>query len=186
MFAVDTGMLETERTVLVVVDMQEPFLRGIFERERVLQNVCTLIGGAKVLGVPVIATTQYAERMGDVVPEVREGLGDAPALDKMTFSCAADRGFMDNLNALERRQVLLCGVESHICVCQTALQLNSLSFTVHLAEEAVSSRSEANWRLGVARMRQAGIVPTSVETALYEMLHCAGTPQFKAILKLIK
>ena len=178
-------LLRADNAVLVVVDMQEPFLRSLFERERVLHNVCTLLEGAKALGVPVIATTQYAERMGGPVTEVQERLYDAPVLDKMAFSCWG-QPFQQELRRLNRRQILLCGVEAHICVGQTAHDLIVAGYEVHLAEEAVSSRSESNARVGFAKMRRSGVVPASVESALYELLGRAGTPAFREILKLIK
>jgi len=178
-------ILRAENAVLVVVDMQEPFLRNLFERERVIRNVCMLLDGAKVLDVPVIATTQYAERMGGVIPEVQERLGDAPVLDKVTFSCW-DEPFRQEIQQRNRKQALLCGAEAHICVSQTAHDLLAAGYEVHVAEEAVSSRSEANARLGFAKMRQSGVVPASVESALYEMLGRAGTPAFREILKIIK
>jgi len=178
-------ILRAENTVLVVVDMQEPFLRNLFERERVIHNVCMLMDGAKALDVPVLATTQYAERMGGVLAEVQERLGDAPILDKVTFSCW-DEPFQQELQQRNRKQVLLCGVEAHICVSQTAHDLLAAGYEVHVVEEAVSSRSEASARLGFAKMRQSGVIPASIESALYEMLGRAGTPAFREILKIIK
>ena len=178
-------ILRAGNTVLVVVDMQEPFLRNLFERERVIHNVCMLLDGAKVLEVPVIATTQVAERMGGVISEVQERLGDAPILDKVTFSCW-NEPFQQEIQQHSRQQVLLCGAEAHICVSQTAHDLLAAGYQVHVVEEAVSSRSEANARLGFAKMRQSGVIPASLESALYEMLGRAGTPAFREILKIIK
>lgn len=178
-------LLRADDAILVVVDMQEPFLRNLFERERVIRNVCTLLEGARILNVPVIATTQYAERMGGVIPEVQERLGEAPVLDKLTFSCW-DELFRQEIRRSGRKQVILCGAESHICVSQTAHDLLAADYEVHLLEEAVSSRSEANAQLGFAKMRQSGVIPASLESALYEMLGRAGTPAFREILRLIK
>jgi nicotinamidase-related amidase len=178
-------LLRADNVVLVVVDMQEPFLRNLFVRERMLSNVCTLLDGAQILEVPVIATTQYAERMGGVVPEVQERLQAAPVLDKMAFSCW-NQPFRQELQRSNRKQVLLCGAEAHICVSQTARDLLAAGYEVHLVEEAVSSRTEANANIGFAKMRLAGVIPASVESALYELLGRAGTPAFREILKLIK
>ncbi len=178
-------LLRADTALLVVVDMQEPFLRNLFERDRVIGNVCTLLEGAKVLGLPVIATTQVAERMGGVIPEVQERLGNAPVLDKLAFSCWGDP-FRQELRQKNRSQILLCGVEAHICVSQTAHDLMAAGYEVHLVEEAVSSRSESNTRIGFEKMRQSGVVPASVESALHELLRRAGTPAFREILKIIK
>jgi nicotinamidase-related amidase len=120
-----------------------------------------------------------------VIPEVQERLGEAPVLDKMTFSCW-DETFRQEIERTDRKQALLCGAESHICVSQTAHDLLAAGYQVHLVEEAVSSRSEANALLGFAKMRQSGVVPASIESALYEMLGRAGTPAFREILKIIK
>ncbi len=181
------NLLHADQTVLIVVDMQEPFLRTIFERERVLQNVCALMRGAAVLRVPIISTTQYAEKMGEVVPEVKTLLPPLrPPFDKMAFSAYADSGFAAEMHRAGRKQALLCGVEAHICVSQTAHDLLAAGFHPHVAGDAVSSRSETNWRLGLDKMRQSGVALSSVETALYELLHEAGTPEFRDILKIIK
>ena len=169
------------------MDMQEPFLRNIFERERVLKNVCALVTGAKTLRLPIIATTQNAEKMGDVVPEVKSLLPPLlPVFDKMTFSAFSSPAFESEAQRCGRKQAILCGVESHICVSQTAHDLAASGFQVHVVADAVSSRSEFNWKLGLDKMRQGGVLLSSVEAALYEMLHEAGTPEFRDILKTIK
>jgi nicotinamidase-related amidase len=180
-----SNLLRAADAILIVVDMQEPFLRNLFERERVVRNVCMLLEGAKALDVPILATTQYAERMGGVIPEVQALLQDAPVLDKMTFSCW-DEPFRQEMRRRNRHQALLCGAEAHICVSQTAHDLLAAGYEVHVAEEAVSSRSETSARLGFEKMRRAGVIPASVESALYEMLGRAGTPAFREILKIIK
>jgi nicotinamidase-related amidase len=180
-------LLSPENALLVVVDMQEPFLRNIFQRERVLPNVCALISGANVLQIPVIGTTQYASRMGDIVQEVRRLVPvRQPVFDKMTFSCYADASFSSEIVRSGRKQILLCGVESHICVNQTAHDLIASGYQVHVATDAVSSRSESNYRLGLEKMRQGGVLMSSVEMALYEMLQKAGTAEFRGILDIIK
>jgi nicotinamidase-related amidase len=181
------ALLRADDTVLLVVDMQEPFLRAAWDRERVVRNVCTLLGAASALRLPVVATLQCAARMGDVIPEVAERLpaGTVP-LDKLTFSCPADAGCAAAIATAERKQVLLCGVETHICVCQTAHDLLAQGFQVHVAGDAVSSRTEDNWRNGLSRIEHAGGIVTSTESAIYELLYRAGTPEFSAILPLLK
>ncbi len=166
--------------------MQEPFLRSIFERERVISNTIKLIRAAGVLGVPVITTLQYQARMGDVIPEVAELLPDSTRLDKMTFSCCGVECFGGAIAEAGRRQVLLCGVETHICVSQTAHDLLHVGYSVQVAEDAVSSRKDSDWRTGVAKMRGSGVVVTSSEAAIYEMLRDATAPEFKQILDVVK
>ncbi len=184
-----THILRREDTLLIVVDMQEPFLRGIHDRERLVGNVQLLIQAAAILDVPVLPTVQYAERMGGVVSEVTRAFPDFTAcvpVDKMCFSCAGAEGFLDGIASFGRQQLLLCGVETHICVSQTALDLASHGYQVHVAADAVSSRSLEKHKLGMERMRDSGVLPCASEAAVYELLREAGTPEFKAILPLIK
>lgn len=180
-------LLHADSAVLVVVDMQEPFLRGIYEQQRVVDNVRALMQGANVLRVPIIGTTQYAEKMGDVIEPVRSLLPtQLPPFDKLTFSGMGSPAFASELRRAGRRQVLLCGVEAHICISQTAHDMQAADYQVHLVTDATSSRSEANWRLGLEKMRAGRILLTSVEMALYELLHEAGTQDFRDILKIVK
>jgi len=182
-------ILRREDTLLVVVDMQEPFLRVIHEREGLIGSVRLLIQAAGILNLPVLTTTQYSERMGGLVPEIDEVLPEEGAvgpLDKMTFSCAGSDAFQSALASAKRRQVLLCGVETHICVSQTALDLQHAGYQVHVAADAASARSVEKHKLGMERMRDSAILPCAAEAAVYELLCEAGTPEFKAILKLVK
>ncbi|HLV80002.1 MAG TPA: isochorismatase family protein [Chthonomonadaceae bacterium] len=180
-------ILNAQTAVVVVVDMQEPFFQPIFEKERVLDNVRLLMEGANILDVPILLTTQYASRMGGVLPQIEALLpAPQPPLDKLCFSCYADPGFADEIARLDRHQALLCGIETHICVSQTAHGLLAAGYQPHVVVDAVSSRTEANWRLGLEKMRQSGVILASVESALYEMMHEAGTPQFRQMLELVK
>lgn len=182
-------ILRREDTLLVVVDMQEPFLRGIHDRERLVGNVRLLIEAAAVMQVPVIPTVQYAERMGGVVPEIAQAFPASTVcvpVDKMCFSGAEAEGFLDRAASFGRRQILLCGVETHICVSQTALDLASQGYQVHVAADAVSSRSLEKHKLGMERMRDSAVLPCAAEAAVYELLREAGTPEFKAILTLVR
>lgn len=180
-------LLRREDTVLAVVDMQEPFLGAIHERDRLTENVLLLIRAARILGVPTLATVQYAARMGPLVPTVAEALGpDVEPEDKLCFSCAGSEAFLQALGAAGRRQVLLCGVETHICVAQTALDLLHAGYAVHVAADAVSARSLERHKLGMERLRDAGVKPCAAEAAVYEWLREAGTPEFKEILKLVR
>ena len=182
-------LLGRETTVLVVVDMQEPFLSAIFERERLTQNVLLLSRAARILGVPTLATVQYTARMGGIVPAVAHALPDGvalAALDKLCFSCAGSDAFLDALARTGRKQVLLCGIETHICVSQTAHDLLHAGYQVHVAADAVSSRSLEKHKLGMERIRDAGIRPCAAEAAIYEWLREAGTPEFKEILALVR
>jgi nicotinamidase-related amidase len=189
-------LLSRDTSVLLVVDMQEPFLGAIHARDALTGNVVLLCKAAGLLGVPILATTQYASRMGPVVPEVAHAIDAAAAaggaqgksipIDKMSFSCAGSELFERALTAVGRKQVVLCGVETHICVCQTALDLRAAGYQTHVAADAVSSRTLEKHKLGMERVRDADVRPCAAESAVYEWLREAGTPEFKEILKLVR
>lgn len=173
------NLLCRESSVLVVVDMQEALLPAIAGRESLLSNVRLLVESATILGIPTLVTTQYAARLGgSVIP--------GPTFDKLSFSCAGAEGFCEALAATGRTQVLLCGVETHICVSQTALDLLARGYQVHVSPDAVSSRTVERHKLGMERLRDSGIVPVAAEAAVYEWLERAGTLEFKAILPLVR
>jgi nicotinamidase-related amidase len=176
-------LLDRERTTLIVVDVQEAFRPVVRKFERVANNVATLVEGAKALGVPTVITEQYPRGLGSTVPEVAEHLpkGVEP-IDKVCFSAAQADGF--DLGV--RDQVLLCGIEAHVCVSQTAHDLLDGGVQVHVARDAVSSRTKENRELGLHKMEASGAIVTSVEAALFELLGAAGTPEFKAVQALVK
>lgn len=175
------GKLDPERTALVVVDVQEAF-RIAPGFDRVALATATLVRGADAIGIPTTVTEQYPNGLGETVPEVAEHLPEGvEPIDKVCFSAAAADGF-----ALGGRdQALVCGIETHVCVNQTVLDLLGQGVEVHVAEDAVASRFEENNRIGLRKMEQAGAVPTSVETALFELLGRAGTDEFKRVQGLI-
>ena len=177
-----TSRLDADRTALVVVDIQEGFRKAIPDFERVAKAIATLIEGAEALGVPIVITEQYPKGLGETVPEVAELLPDGvEPLEKLVFAASEAEGF----DLEGRDQVLLCGIETHVCVNQTALDLLASGVDVQVAEDAVGSRSDQNRRVGLHRMERAGAVMTSVETALFELLGRAGTDEFKRVQRLI-
>jgi nicotinamidase-related amidase len=181
------ALLRAEDTLLIVVDMQEPFLRNIWERDRVVTNVAALVEATRILRVPILPTQQNTEKMGETIPEIAKLL---PSLcvpfDKLCFSGLADGAIASEVSRSGRRQILLCGIESHICINQTAHDLLAAGYQVHVAADAVSSRTESNWAVGLRRMERAGALITSTEAAIYELLGEAGTPEFREILQLVK
>ena len=141
-----------------------------------------LVQGAHILGLPVVATEQYPKGLGRTVPEVAEHLDGVEPLEKVCFSAADADGF--DLDG--RTQALVCGIESHVCVSQTAHALLELGLEVHVARDAVSSRTEENRELGLHKMESSGAILTSVETALFELLGAAGSEEFKRVQGLVK
>jgi nicotinamidase-related amidase len=177
--------LDQGRAVLAVVDVQEAFRPAVLDFERVVANVGVLVQGARVLGTPVLVTEQYPRGLGETVPEVAQHLQGVPRMEKICFSAVDADGFPAALPD-ERDQVILCGIEAHVCVNQTAEDLLATGREVHVVQDAVSSRTEENRSLGLHKMERSGAVLTSVETALFELLRQAGTPEFKEIQRLVK
>jgi nicotinamidase-related amidase len=175
--------LDRERAALVVVDVQEAFRKAVPDFGEVAAAAGTLAEGAASLGVPVIVTEQYPQGLGRTVPEVAEHLpeGTEP-LEKVRFSAVEADGF--DLDG--RGQAIVCGVEAHVCVNQTVLDLLDRGVEVHLATDAVGSRTEQNRSLGIHKAEQAGAVLTSVETALFELLRGSDAPEFKQVQGLVK
>ncbi|HVM49507.1 MAG TPA: hydrolase, partial [Candidatus Acidoferrum sp.] len=174
------------KAALVVVDVQERLLPAMSERERVVQNTVRLIKGAAVLGVPVLATEQYRKGLGATVPEVASAIPGFAPLEKVAFSACGAGGFPETLKATGAADAILCGIEAHVRVTQTCLDLLDKGMRVFVAADAVSSRTAENCRLGLARMREAGAVIASTEMLLFELLGEAGTPEFRKILDLVK
>ena len=176
------GLLDRGRAALVVVDVQEAFRPAVLDFDRVAAGAATLVRAARILGLPVIVTRQYPKGLGATVPELAEHLDGIEPIDKVCFSAAAADGF----DLQGRDQALVCGIESHVCVSQTAHDLLDRGVQVHVARDAVSSRTEENRELGLHKMEGAGAVVTSVETALFELLGAAGTDEFKQVQALVK
>ncbi|MGA7080152.1 MAG: hydrolase [Terriglobales bacterium] len=180
--------LEAEQCALIVVDMQEKLLPPIWEKERLVRNVQLLIRLAGILKIPSLVTTQYAKGLGNTVPEIASLLPSNPPIDKLMFSCFGSDAFCSLLKRLpgQRTTVLLCGMETHICVMQTALGALREGYLVHVASDAVSSRTELNWRVGLDRMRSAGAILSSTEMMIYELLRSSGAPAFRELLPFLK
>lgn len=180
-------LLGRDTCALVVIDLQETLLNAIHNRESLVGNTQLLCDTARLVNVPTLATTQYAARLGTVAPFVAETVGpNTPVVDKLCFSCAGSPLFLEQLAQTGRKQVLLCGMETHICVSQTAHDLLHLGYQVHVAADAVSSRTLEKHKLGMERIRDAGAKPCAAEAAVYEWLREAGTPEFKEVLKRVR
>lgn len=180
--------LEPDRCALLVVDIQEKLLPPIFQKEQLVRNSQLLIRAAGVLKIPAIVSTQYAKGLGGTVPEVASLLPETEAIDKNLFSCFGSDVFCSLLKRLpgNRNTLLLCGMESHICVMQTALAALREGYLVHVASDAVSSRTKWNWKIGLDRMRAAGAVISSTEMMIYELLRSSSSPAFKEMLPHLK
>ena len=179
-------LLDRHKASLVVVDIQERLLPVITGKEAILQNAIRLIKGASVLGLPVLITEQYPRGLGKTVQDVVAALDPLSPFEKLTFSACGSDQFVASLKAQNRSQIVLSGIEAHVCVLQTCLDLIEEGFRVFVAADAIASRSPENQLLALERMRSAGAVIISTEMALFEMLERAGTPEFKKIRDLVK
>lgn len=179
-------LLRADDCVLGVIDIQERLLPPIFEKERLVRNSQLLIRMANILSLPVVVSTQYSKGLGQTIPEIASLLPNVSPVDKVEFGCFGNGEFCSAIGVLAgRNTLLLCGMESHICVMQTALGALNQGLTVHVAADAVSSRTELNWKLGLERMRAAGAVLSSTEMMIYELLGKSGS-QFKEMLQYVK
>ena len=179
--------LHADQCALVVIDIQENLLPPIFEKEQLVRNSQLLVRLAKVLGIPVIATTQYAKGLGQTIPDISSLIPEVQPMDKLEFGCFGNDEFCSHMARLSGRgTLLLCGMETHICVLQTALGALNQGRIVHVAADAVSSRTKLNWKLGLQRMRDAGAVISTTEMMIYELLGRSGSPEFKEMLKYLK
>jgi len=180
--------LDAEQCALVVIDVQQKLLPPIFNNEQLVRNSQLLIRLANILQIPVLLTTQYARGLGETVPEIASLLPETAAIDKLEFGCFGKDQFCSAVKNLpgNRNTMLLCGMETHICVMQTALGALSQGYLVHVASDAVGSRAESNWKVGLGRMRDAGAVISSTEMMMYELLRKSGTPAFKELLQYLK
>lgn len=179
-------MLQPDSAALVLIDIQGKLATLMHRREELYRNLQILIEGIQILEIPIFWVEQYPEGLGPTIPEVADLLPDQQPMPKLCFSACGLAEFMEQLRAGGQKQLLLAGIETHICVYQTARDLLSQGYHVEVVADAVSSRTPENRQVGLDRMTRAGAWITSVETALFELLRQAGTQPFKKIARLVK
>lgn len=175
-----------EHTVGLVIDIQERLLPHISGHEMLLKNVRILVEGLNALEVPIMVTEQYRKGLGETVPVIQEALGHFEPTEKMSFSCCDDPQFILRLNNMAKKNVIVCGIESHVCVLQTAIDLLESGFLPVVVEDCISSRKPLDKEIAVRRMSREGAIITSYESILFELARISGTDTFKAISKLVK
>jgi nicotinamidase-related amidase len=176
-------LISRHDSVFVFIDFQERLLPVIYEKEKILKNALRLAKFSRIIGLPVIITEQ--EKLGDTIAELKKELPYARPIRKVHFNCFYCHEFEDSLHSLDRNVLILAGVEAHICIAQTALY-GIRDFTINVVRDAISSRTPENCDIAVERMKEAEIIITSTEMAIYELLQRADTEEFKATLPLIK
>jgi nicotinamidase-related amidase len=179
-------MLKTENTVLVIIDVQEKLSRLMHDRERTIENMQKLIRGIQALNIPIIMNEQYPQGLGKTIPEIAELLPEIQPLPKVHFSCYDNEDFVKALKASGRKQVLITGIETHVCVYQTAVDLVRANYEVYVVADTVASRIPENKTIGLNLMSSNGAVITSMETVLFELLKIAKGEQFKAISQIVR
>lgn len=179
-------MLETQDCCLVVIDVQGKLAQLVADKESLFKNVRILIQAAKILDLPILWCQQVPEALGPTIPEIAELLTGSEPINKATFSCCGQEQFNAELNAVGREQVLLCGIETHVCVYQTAMDLMEAGVDVTIVADAVSSRTEQNRQTALARLAAEGAHVSSTEMILFELLKTAKHPHFKDIARLVK
>ena len=177
-------LMSRNDTALVVVDVQEKLISLVPGFDRIVWNLGRLIDGAKILGLPILGTEQYPKGLGGTVEAISARTG--PLVEKLTFSCCGSEEFLDKLSALEVTKVLLCGIESHVCIQQTAFDLLAAGYRVYLAVDALGARFAVDHETALRRMDSAGATLTSTEAALFEWCQVAGTAEFKQLSALVR
>jgi len=179
-------LLDKNEVVLVIVDIQERLAAVMPDRQRVVDNCLHLIEASKLLNIPVLLNEQYPKGLGPTVNEISEALQLYEPLEKVTFSCCRGGAFLEALEASCKKKVILAGMETHVCVLQTVIDLLRAGYTVHVVKDATCSRTTDNFNTGAEFVRDAGAVITCTETVLFQLLEKAGTDEFKALSKRIK
>jgi nicotinamidase-related amidase len=179
-------MLDIQNCCLVVVDVQGKLAQLMYNKQIIFKNIKILIEAAKILNIPIFWCQQCPDALGPTIPEIAKLLTDNESIDKSAFSCSGAEQFDIKLNESKRQQVLLCGIETHVCIYQTAADLLAKGFSVDLIADAVSSRTQDNKQIAINRMAAEGVNISCTEMTLFELLKTAEHPQFKQIAKLIK
>ncbi len=181
-----SDLLSSSRSALVIIDVQERLFPHIHGRIRVLSRIDLLIFAARLLRIPMLLTEQYPKGLGGTIEEIRRALPDVSPLWKIDFSCVPAPDFMERLSSLHRDQVILAGIETHVCVAQTALDLSSHGHAVFIVVDATGSRRSLDAHIALRRLNQCGSVLTTAEAVVFEWLRCAGTEEFKAMQPKLK
>lgn len=179
-------MLDISNCCLVVIDVQGKLAQLMADKESLFKNIQILIQAARILDIPVLWCQQVPEAMGPTVPEIAELLADQEPIDKASFSCCGEERFMNELNDLDREEILLCGIEAHVCIYQTAMDLMEEGLDVTVVADAVSSRTERNRELALRRLSDEGAGIGTTEMVLFELLGTSKHPKFREIAKLVK
>lgn len=175
-----------EETIALVIDFQEKILPPIFDRDEFLKRCNILLEGLKELGIPTLVTAQYTKGLGNTIPEMIEALGHDKFYEKFTFSGLGNEELVKALADSGRKNVIICGIESHVCVLQSLIDVKAAGYQPIMVEDCVSSRKENDKKIAIERAKQEGAIITTYESILFELLQSAKSEHFKAVSKLVK
>lgn len=178
-------LLDNENSLLLIIDVQEKFRKIIQDFSNLTRNISILVEASKILNLPVIVSEQYPQGLGNTAAELQSCLGAHETFAKQVFSCCQQEDFVNHLQSIKRKQVLVAGIETHVCVSQTVHDLLALGFSPQVVFEATASRSAKNKEIGLEKMSRAGAIITSIETALFELLKNSSSQSFKSVQRLI-
>ena len=179
-------LLEKENTGFLIVDVQEKLMQVMGQKQRIIENINKLLLLSKLYELPFILTEQYPKWLGSTLPEIKESLPSCEPVSKLHFNCCDVEAFNERLNSVNIKTIILAGVESHICIFQTCVSLLDKGYQVHIPQDAVGSRTDENWHVGLELSKKAGAIITSTESVIYQILKKAGTKEFKQMLKVMK
>jgi nicotinamidase-related amidase len=179
-------MITTDDTALVLIDIQEKLARAMHNKEALFDNLKKIVKGARILGLPILWAEQNPDGLGPTIQEIADLLPDKKPVSKFSFSCCGNESFMKNLKAANCKNMLVAGIEAHVCVYQTVADLVNLKFEVQVVADAVASRTPENRLIGLEKSKAAGAGVTSTETALFELLKDATRDHFKEIIQVVK
>ena len=180
------SILDREQAALLIIDVQENFRRHLADVGNLTRNISILVEAAKILKLPVLVTEQYPQGLGRTMAEITACLGEHQLFEKQCFSCCGIDAFMAALGESGRRQIIVTGIEAHVCVSQTVHDLLSAGYQPHLITDAISARAQKNKEIALQKMTMSGAIPSAVEMGLFEMLVNSGTETFKAVQRLVK
>jgi len=180
------SLLTRENTALIIVDAQEKLMQVMGNPDRVRDRIVKLLHLARLFSIPVVLTEQNPKLLGPTIPAVKTALSEYDPIEKLDFDCCNVDLFNTRLQEKALRNIILTGVETHICIFQTCVSLLERGYTIHVPHHAVDSRTADNWNIGLSLMREAGAYITSAETIIFQILKRAGTTEFKEMLKIVK
>lgn len=184
----DKFFLDRDKALLVVIDVQEKLCLAMNDSvlKQLSRNIAILLDTAIELNIPVLITEQYVKGLGATLSDLKEKSGTATYYEKMTFSCCGNPDFIEAIKKTGRNQIIISGMETHVCVLQTVIELRDAGFDVHIVKDAVMSRNKQNWLTAIESMTLLGAVPTCTESVLFQLLKIAGTDEFKKLSKLVR